>query len=125
MDNVLTAKSAISSPSDVKEVATFKRLATRTETEQTGKTVTVYVDDQPVEMHPNDTAAAAVLTSGLRYGRTTTVGNSARAPYCMMGVCFECLLEIDGLENVQGCMTQVQEGMRIKRQNQARELSAG
>ncbi len=102
----------------------FKRLPTNPVTDKPGQTVTVYVDDQPVEMHPNDTAAAAVLTSGLGYGRTTTVSNSPRAPYCMMGVCFECMLEIDGLENVQGCMTPVQEGMRIKRQNQARELSA-
>ena len=63
-----------------------------------------------------------MLASELRYGRTTPISGSARAPYCMMGICFECLLEIDGLQNVQGCMTQVKEGMQIQRQLQARQL---
>jgi predicted molibdopterin-dependent oxidoreductase YjgC len=33
-----------------------------------------------------------------------------------MGVCFECLVEIDGVPNQQGCLAQVREGMRIERQ---------
>ena len=94
----------------------FKRLPTNPVTDKPGQTVTVYVDDQPVEMHPNDTAAAAVLTSGFGYGRTTTVSNSARAPYCMMGVCFECLVEIDGVPNRQSCLIPVRDGMSIRSQ---------
>jgi predicted molibdopterin-dependent oxidoreductase YjgC len=34
----------------------------------------------------------------------------------MMGVCFECLVEIDGRPNQQACMTRVREGMRVRRQ---------
>ncbi len=34
----------------------------------------------------------------------------------MMGVCFECLVEIDGVPNRQGCLRNVTEGMRIRRQ---------
>ena len=34
-----------------------------------------------------------------------------RAPYCLMGTCFECLMEIDGIANRQACMTIVAEGM--------------
>lgn len=41
---------------------------------------------------------------------------SPRAPYCLMGVCFECMMEIDGEENVQSCLVEVREGMKIKRQ---------
>ena len=48
--------------------------------------------------------------------RTTPVSNAPRAPYCMMGVCFECLIEIDGVPNQQGCLIPVVEGMRIDRQ---------
>ena len=59
--------------------------------------------------------------SGLDMGdlgrvRTTPVTGELRAPYCLMGVCFECLVEIDGVPNQQGCLAQVREGMRIERQ---------
>ena len=37
----------------------------------------------------------------------------------MMGVCFDCLVEINGNANRQACMTQVEDGMRINRQNGA------
>ena len=43
----------------------------------------------------------------------TGVGGE-RAPYCMMGVCFDCLAEIDGVPNRQSCMVTVQPGMRIR-----------
>jgi D-hydroxyproline dehydrogenase subunit gamma len=54
--------------------------------------------------------------------RTTPVSGSPRAPYCMMGVCFECLMEIDGIANRQACMVRVRPGMRITRQQGARML---
>jgi D-hydroxyproline dehydrogenase subunit gamma len=40
----------------------------------------------------------------------------------MMGVCFECLAEVDGVANRQGCLTAVREGMQIARQRGLREL---
>jgi hypothetical protein len=63
-----------------------------------------------------------VLLAGLASLRDTPVTGGARAPYCMMGVCFECLAEIDGLPNRQSCMVPAQAGMRIRRQRGAREI---
>jgi len=40
----------------------------------------------------------------------------------MMGVCFECLMEIDGIPNRQACMVTVAPGMRIARQLGSRKL---
>jgi predicted molibdopterin-dependent oxidoreductase YjgC len=40
----------------------------------------------------------------------------------MMGVCFECLVEIDGVANCQACMTEVRDGMAIKRQSGANNI---
>lgn len=57
--------------------------------------------------------AAALLTLGPAAIRRNPADNSARGPYCMMGVCFECLVEIDDVPNVQSCMVRVAEGMRI------------
>ena len=63
-----------------------------------------------------DTVAAALLAAGVDQCRTTPVSNSPRGPFCMMGVCFECLVEIDGIGNRQGCMVRVRAGMTVASQ---------
>jgi hypothetical protein len=40
----------------------------------------------------------------------------------MMGVCFDCLAEIDGVPNRQSCMVTARPGMRIRRQRGARKI---
>ena len=87
-----------------------------------GATVTVEVEGQPVEVPVSATAAAAAMLAGLSSTRASPVNGEPRAPYCMMGVCFECLLVIDGEPSQQGCMVTVREGMRIQRQEGSREL---
>jgi len=82
----------------------------------TAQTVTVYVDGKPVSVHPEDSAAAAALKAELGHTRVSPVSGERRAPYCMMGVCFECLMVIDGVPSRQACMVRVHPGMRIERQ---------
>jgi D-hydroxyproline dehydrogenase subunit gamma len=82
----------------------------------TTPTMTVYVDGKPVPVHAHDSAAAAALKAGLDYTRVSPVTGEKRAPYCMMGVCFDCLMVIDGMPSRQACMVRVREGMRIERQ---------
>jgi len=81
-----------------------------------GTTVTVVINGAPFSAPVGCTAAAALLLADALPTRTTPVSNAPRAPYCMMGVCFECLIEIDGVPNQQGCLIPVVEGMRIDRQ---------
>jgi predicted molibdopterin-dependent oxidoreductase YjgC len=66
--------------------------------------------------------AAALLAAGVTAFRETAVSGAARAPYCMMGVCFDCLVEIDGVANRQSCLVMAADGMRIRRQHGARAL---
>ena len=68
-----------------------------------------------------DTVAAALLAAGVGAFRETPVGHRPRAPYCMMGICFDCLVEIDGVPNRQACMVTVADGMRVRRQHGARD----
>jgi predicted molibdopterin-dependent oxidoreductase YjgC len=86
--------------------------------------VTIYIDGRPVAAEPGESVAAVLLRQPEGWSRTTPVSQSPRAPYCMMGVCFECLVEIDGLGSVQSCLTPVANGMRIARQQGRRSLSA-
>ena len=39
----------------------------------------------------------------------------------MMGVCFECLVAIDGVGSRQACLTRVRDGMAIETQQGKRE----
>ncbi|SEQ53406.1 2Fe-2S iron-sulfur cluster binding domain-containing protein [Amphritea atlantica] len=87
--------------------------------------VEITVEGQKIFALEGETVAAAVMHAGLRPTRTTPVSGSGRAPYCMMGVCFDCLMNIDGKPNTQACMTEVREGMVITVQTGAREVSGG
>lgn len=84
--------------------------------------VRIVVEGTEVEARAGDTVSAALLASGLDVRRTTAVGGAPREPYCMMGVCFDCLVTIDGVGNRQGCLTPVAEGMRIEIQKGKREI---
>jgi predicted molibdopterin-dependent oxidoreductase YjgC len=84
--------------------------------------VTITVEGHSVSCRQHDTVAAALLAHGLDACRSTPVSGSPRGPYCMMGVCYDCLVEIDGMPNRQACMTPVRQGMSVRCQDGAREV---
>ncbi len=84
--------------------------------------VTIELDGEPLTAQAGDTVAAAMLTAGVGHTRTTPVGGKPRLPYCMMGVCFDCLMEIDGMPNRQACLVRVRDGMKVRRQLGARAV---
>ena len=85
-------------------------------------TVRVSVDGREVAVPDGASAAAAVFAAGLPAIRETPVTGAKRLPYCMMGVCFDCLMEIDGVSNRQACLVPVAEGMRVRRQPQPKPM---
>ena len=87
-----------------------------------GAIVHLTVDGRPIEARAGDTVAAALLAAGIDTCRTTPVSGAPRAPYCMMGVCFDCLVTVDGVGNRQGCLVRVAEGMQVAIQRGKREL---
>jgi D-hydroxyproline dehydrogenase subunit gamma len=80
-------------------------------------------ENEPVTARPGDTVAAALLAGGVGVFRETPVTGAPRAPYCMMGVCFDCLVEIDRVSNRQACLTPVTDGMQVRRQRGARNIA--
>jgi predicted molibdopterin-dependent oxidoreductase YjgC len=86
-----------------------------------GEGVEVTIDGRAASARAGDTVAAALFAAGLDHCRTTPVSGAKRAPYCMMGVCFDCLVTIDGVGNRQGCLVRVRPGMRIETQRGKRE----
>lgn len=96
----------------------FKRLA---DASAARAAVTLTVDGKPVSAREGDTVAAALLAAGIDHCRTTPVSGAPRAPYCLMGVCFECLVTIDGVGSRQGCLIPVRTGMKVETQLGKRE----
>jgi predicted molibdopterin-dependent oxidoreductase YjgC len=94
----------------------------RTRPDHRPETVQVFVEGRALMVPEGSSAAAAILISGLSSIRETPVSGSPRMPWCMMGACFDCLAEIDGEANRQACMVPVAAGMRIARQQGAREV---
>lgn len=74
------------------------------------------VDGRAITARQGDSVAAALIAAGIRQSRTTPVSGAPRGPYCMMGVCFECLVTVDGVGNRQGCLVPVAEGMVVETQ---------
>ena len=88
------------------------------------ETVKIRIEGKEITVPIGETVAAAMLTAGFEYARTTVVSGTHRAPYCMMGACFDCLVEIDGIPNQQACQTLVREGMRVNLQKGARDIDS-
>ncbi|HEY0286046.1 MAG TPA: (2Fe-2S)-binding protein [Pseudomonas sp.] len=86
------------------------------------RTVNLTFNERTLTVPAGISVAAALLMSGVNRFRATPVSESPRAPYCMMGVCFECLVDIDGVPNRQSCLIEVANGMRIHSQEGARDL---
>jgi predicted molibdopterin-dependent oxidoreductase YjgC len=84
--------------------------------------VTIWWGDTQIQARSGDSVAVALLAAGVNTTRTTAASGAPRGPYCMMGACFECLAEVDGVANVQTCMTEVRDGMRVRRQDGSRSL---
>jgi hypothetical protein len=82
-----------------------------------GELLTVYIDGVSVTAEANETIAAVLLRQTPLWSRTTPVSQTRRAPYCMMGVCFDCLATVDGISSIQTCLVTVRKGMRIDRQH--------
>ena len=82
-----------------------------------GDTVTVIFEDESVTVPAGISVAAALLGHDDGHFCNSAAEEENRAPYCLMGVCFECLVEIDGLKNRQACLEPVYDGMSVKRQN--------
>lgn len=86
-------------------------------------TITVYLDGRAIPARAGETVAACLLRAGTQRFRDTPVSGSPRLPYCMIGHCFDCLIEIVGIGSRQACLCLVEDGMHVRTLNGA--TSAG
>ena len=73
--------------------------------------MTIYLDGRIITVERGTTVAAAMLNAGVSVFRESVSGEP-RAPLCGMGVCYECMVTIDGQRELS-CQALCQQGMRI------------
>ncbi len=74
--------------------------------------VTITVDGRMVSAVPGESVAAALFAAGRRMLRTSTRADQPRGMFCMMGVCQECAILIDGRKS-PACQEPVRAGMTV------------
>ena len=80
---------------------------------QIGSRISISVDGDPVEAIDGETIAAALIAAGRNAQRRTATG-APRGLFCGIGVCHECLVEVDGKTGQRACMTTAASGMQIR-----------
>ena len=80
-------------------------------------TITIYLDGRAIPARAGESIAACLLRAGVTHFHTTPVSGARRLPYCMIGHCFDCLIEIDGIGSLQACLSQVVTGMKLRTQD--------
>ena len=90
----------------MKTVSDYRRL------NEDAEFVTVFFQEKELRLRKGENLAAELLVAGIAPFRNTPVSGAPRNPFCMMGACFDCLVQIDG-ETRQACMERVNEGMEI------------
>ena len=78
--------------------------------------VTISVDGVATAAEDGEPIAAVLLRIPPFTTRVTPVSGVARSSYCMMGACFECLVEIDGETSTRSCMVRARHNMVVRRQ---------
>ncbi|MGE0211136.1 MAG: FAD-dependent oxidoreductase [Parvibaculaceae bacterium] len=87
-----------------------------------GETVEIRFEDRMVPGRIGETLASALSAAGIRAFRTTARG-APRGLFCGMGVCQECLVEIDGRPGQRACMTKIERPLAVKRQQAPVDLT--
>ena len=89
-------------------VAAFVRVA------ETGRpTVAITVDGASLQALQGDTVLTALRLAGLAL-RRSEFGDGARAGFCLMGACQDCVVQVAGQGRVRACQTLVAPGMQVE-----------
>jgi len=78
-----------------------------------GLPVPIRFDGRELLALPGETIAAALAAAEIVAVRRARSG-APRGPFCGMGVCFDCLVTVDGRPSQRACLTRVEAGMDIR-----------
>jgi hypothetical protein len=75
--------------------------------------------DHEIPAEPGQSIGAALIAAGRRSWRTTRHGGAPRGIFCGIGVCFDCLVTVNGRPNQRACLIEASQGDRVEPQEGA------
>jgi predicted molibdopterin-dependent oxidoreductase YjgC len=81
-----------------------------------GGNVVITVDGREVRASRGQTVAGVLLAEGQPALRETRREGAPRGLFCGMGICYDCLVTVDGQHNVRACVTYERDGLRVTTQ---------
>ncbi|WP_150462692.1 (2Fe-2S)-binding protein [Nesterenkonia ebinurensis] len=79
------------------------------------ETITLSVDGEEITIEPKRTVAAALMLAAERPAwRRTRFNNEPRGLFCGIGVCFDCLVTVNGEASLRACLIPAEDGMVIE-----------
>ena len=76
--------------------------------------VTFTFDGRPITCDEGQTIGAALVAVGVRSWRTTRREQRPRGVFCGIGVCFDCLVTVNGRSSVRACIVEAQPGDDVR-----------
>ena len=81
-----------------------------------GKEFQIEVDGEKVSAYEGETVAAVIVAAGKKVCNHTPKIDEPRGMYCGIGLCYGCLMVIDGVPNTRSCQTLAKPEMRVETQ---------
>ncbi len=78
-----------------------------------GEPIDLLVDGEVVRAYAGETIAGALTAEGRRIFRHTEKSGEPRGVFCGIGICFDCVVTVEGLGRVRSCMVSVRPGMKV------------
>ncbi|MGZ4612307.1 MAG: (2Fe-2S)-binding protein [Kineosporiaceae bacterium] len=73
-------------------------------------------DGVAVDFTAGQSVGAALWARGIRAWRTTRIAGRPRGIFCGIGVCFDCLVEVDGRPDQRACLVPARVGLEVRTQ---------
>ena len=80
--------------------------------------IELILDGETLIAQAGQTIAGAILASGRSSWRTTSRDRRPRGLFCGIGVCFDCLVTVNGIRDIRACQRPVADGDVIEVQDE-------
>jgi predicted molibdopterin-dependent oxidoreductase YjgC len=78
--------------------------------------VSFLFDGKEIAADAGQSVGAALIAAGYRSWRTTRHGGAPRGIFCGIGICFDCLVVVNGRPNQRACLTEACDGDEVSSQ---------
>ncbi|MDX3232993.1 (2Fe-2S)-binding protein [Streptomyces sp. ME19-01-6] len=71
-------------------------------------------DGRTIHARPGQSVGAALVAAGVVAWRATRGEGRPRGLFCGIGVCYDCLITVDGRPDQRACLVPAADGMRLE-----------